>query len=777
MEGFDAFILTSHLVSVDGGQTLGFWAATERGAVLMEYPGERGVFFIEHDAPFSRSSVVRKKLDLKTFSGKRVDGLYFRDQRDLLNSADELKARGIRTYERDVRTAERFLMERFINASVSVDPGDGGVVDGTLVRPRLKPSTYRPNLKIMSLDIETGSDGSLYSVAFHQVDMKGTGEKRLVLMVGGLQDEGDVIFCASQRELLGKLVGVFRDWDPDCLTGWHVVGFDLCFLHEKFRSCGMDFAIGRGGGAPAFFQRGTKTFASLAGRVIIDGPTALRGAFYRFKDFKLETVARELLGRGKDIADDGDKVAEIERRFSEDKLLLARYNLLDCVLVSEIFQKTALMELLVTRSQVSGLLIDKVGFSVAAFDHLFLPRLHRKGFVAGNVNDSHSDAKTSGGYVFEPEPGMHEDVVTLDFKSLYPSIMTTFCIDPYSRMVAADKKGSSKDVVETPVGIRFSKIEHILPAQIRKLLALRSDARRRGDGVLSQAVKILMNSFYGVMGSHSCRFFHADLPTAITATGQWVLKESRKYLESLGYRVLYGDTDSLFVALKHDDLGDPFGSGSRVAGELNVWLEKILADKFGIQSECVIEFEDYYKKIFFSPLRDGQVGAKKKYAGLVGKPGGGSRLHLSGMEFVRGDWTELAKNFQYEMFRQLFDGVGFEGISDFVKDFIDRLRNSEFDRELIYTKRISKELAEYTKNVPPHIRAASLLKKGSSPYRLKEVSYVYTKNGPVPVQLNPDNFDYQHYIDKQIRPLADGVLFAFQKKFKDVVEGDQLSLF
>ena len=782
MPGVQAFLLTSHLLRRGDGQSVAHWASSEAGPLLLEHRGQGGEFFVEGDVPFTSPLADRRGTKLKNFAGKRVDALRFKNAQDLASVRDGLAARGARTYESDVRTPERFLMERFINGSATVVPREGerAAAGATLTDPELRPSSWRPNLSVLSLDIETGGDGSLYSAAFHQTDMRGTGgEKRLVLMVGDPGESGDgLVLVETERELLSSIVETFASWDPDCVVGWHVIGFDLAFLHRKFLAHGVPFSIGRGGGELRLSSKGSKVFASLPGRVVVDGPSALRAAFHRFEDFKLETVARELLGRGKDIAEAGaGKVAEIERRFREDKRLLAKYNLLDCELVTEIFRKTRLMDLLVTKSQVSGLLIDKLGFSVAAFDHFLLPRLHQRGFVASNVTESRGEDPSPGGHVFEPIAGIHENVVALDFKSLYPSIIRTFHIDPFSLMMAARPGAPAKDRVETPAGPSFSRRHHLLPEHLESLTEMRAKAAREGDAPLATAIKILMNSFYGVMGSKACRFHHAHLPLAIAGTGRWLLQEGRRRIEDTGREVIYGDTDSLFVRLSGPGADDPEATAGAIAEDVNAHLAGLLAERFRVESKCAIEFEGHYRKIFFPPSRAGGGAAKKKYAALASDPAGGTRLKLSGMESVRGDWTRLARDFQRELFERLFGGEGYEDISRWIKSLIARLRARELDDSLVYRKRITKDIKEYTKSVPPHIRAARMLGPSDGPGAPREVAYVHTTSGPVPVQRGPSDIDYQHYVDRQIGPLADGVLFVFDKSFKDVVEGRQLSLF
>jgi DNA polymerase-2 len=241
---------------------------------------------------------------------------------------------------------------------------------------------------------------------------------------------------------------------------------------------------------------------NLEGRVVIDGPWALKSNFFSFESYKLNNVAKIILGEGKDIDEDEvhDKWDEIERRFREDKLSLAKYNLKDAELVIAILEKTKIVNLLLNRSLISGLLLDRVGGSTAAFDHFYLPALHQFGYVAPNVADVYWMRQAKGGFVLNPKVGLHENVLVMDFKSLYPTIIQTFLIDPLSRAERASNP------LLTPVELKFSRDHHILPGKIAELLERRAEAKTQNNSNLSQAIKILMNSFYGVMGSSGCRF-------------------------------------------------------------------------------------------------------------------------------------------------------------------------------------------------------------------------------------------------------------------------------
>lgn len=764
------FILTSDSFDQGNRHLTVFYGKGEQGPFELRFTNNQPLFFVERSGQFSLpSGVERKQVDLKNFQGNAVDCLYFQTYDQLIKTREDLNAKGVRTFEADVRPPERFLMERFINGSVEIQ-GQAENENGKLVfhNPSLRKASFTPSLEICSLDIETSMGNDLFSIALHQYGRRE--EKKIVFMVGEPRptDLDYMKLYASEKEVLLAFMQCLREWDPDVLIGWHVVGFDLAFLEKKCQQYGLDLAIGRSRRSARIVERkGAGWFARLDGRVVVDGPQAMRAAFYSFENFKLQTVASEILGASKDIEATGmDKVEEIERRFKEDKESLAKYNLLDCELVSDIYKKTGLIELITTRVALSGMLMDRIGVSTAAFDHFFLPKLHRKGFVASNIIDIVREGHAAGGLVIDSVVGLHEHVAVLDFKSLYPSIIRTFKIDPYSRLM------QDHDGVKTPSGLKFSNTEHILPDFIEELMDRRRIAKEVGDSHLSQAIKILMNSFYGVMGSGGSRFYHADLPTAITGTGQWILRQAIDYLEGEGYEVLYGDTDSVFYKLKETEVTRPFDMANLRAKRLNEFLSQMIKRQFEVESELDIEFEKYYRKFFLPPLRSGEGGAKKRYAGLlVSKQG--EELSFAGMEVVRSDWTKMAKIFQTELFRRLFHG---EDIENFIREFCNDLKEGKYDDKLIYKKRLTKDISEYTKTIPPHVKAAKILDPEGTK-GLRDIEYVITTRGPQPAEHNPTDIDYVHYLEKQVKPIADSVLSTMDRSFDNIVIGDQLSLF
>ncbi len=181
----------------------------------------------------------------------------------------------------------------------------------------------------------------------------------------------------------------------------------------------------------------------------------------------------------------------------------------------------------------------------------------------------------------------------------------------------------------------------------------REAARRAGDGVKSHAIKILMNSFYGVLGTPACRFYDPRLANAITGFGREMLLWCRARIEAGGRRVLYGDTDSLFVETRAEDAAAARDTGAALAASLNAELARHVAERWRVESRLELVFDRLYLRLCLPAMRHGTAGARKRYAGLV-DTADGPRVVFTGMEAVRGDWTELAKQVQRELYERLF---------------------------------------------------------------------------------------------------------------------------
>ncbi len=759
------FLLSQSSRDTGGGFAIELWAQNaDRESLRITITTFRPLFFVSRKLPpeFTAAAKERKPLFLTTLHGDPVDCCYFTKYAIMQECALSLGERSFTIYESDIHPVDRYLMERGVTGNFEAE----GAVTRTgsflqMTNPRIRGGgTLQPSLSVLSLDIETNvAAGTIYSIAC-------AGRENRVFIVGNAPNRADIVFCPSEQELLRRFLLYLAAEDPDILIGWNVIDFDLKFIYERCRSLGVPFNAGRGGTAGTVFtaRSGTHSIARIGGRVVIDVPMQLRTYYRPFEEYSLNFVAATLLGKEKEITLTGaEKIAEIDNLYRSDINAFASYNLQDALLTREIFNRTETLPNAIERSRRSGHLLDRLGGSIAAFDYLYLPRLHRAGYVADNADPLRSaGAALPGGYVLEPKSGIYENVLVLDFRSLYPSIIMSFCIDPLGRFLATQNAESIKG----PAGPLFSREPALLPSIITELLDARLAAKKAGNAPLSQAIKILMNSFYGVLGARNCRFFSAELATAITRTGQYILKTSITFIEkTLCYPVIYGDTDSLFVLLGPGSEHEADNTGNSIATEVTAFLGKHLSDQFAAESALLLQFENHFRYFLIPSVRGASHGSKKHYCGGKIDREGSLSLHFKGMESARTDWTDLAKEFQQELIRRVFSR---KPVEEFILTIIDTVKSGKADGKLIYKKRLRKHHDAYTQTIPPHVQAARQLE--NPPHLIR---YCITVDGPQPVQKLRSPLDYQHYIDAQLQPVADSVLELVGRTFSEIVSGQQ----
>jgi DNA polymerase-2 len=706
-------------------------------------------------------------VDQRTFDGAPVVRFEVDVPGDVPAVRDRLHAAGIETFEADVRFAMRYLIERGIKAGCLID-GDATAHDAVgwlFVNPTLRPADVSIEPRVLSFDIETDLNQRLLAISIY-----GRGiDEVLVVDDSDREMPERAVRCANEYAALDSFCERVRLADPDVLTGWNIVDFDLAALLRIAGRVRHPLDLGRDGGpmrlrkAEGYFGSGQ---ASIPGRLVLDGIDLLRGAFVRMDDYSLDAVARQVLGEGKAVKGEvRDRIGEILHNYRHDLSAFALYARTDARLAHEIVQKLNLVPLAFARSRLTGMTPDRVAASIASFDFLYLSELEPLRIVAPSVrgDDSRVYAAQQGGQVLEPVTGLHRNVWVFDFRSLYPSVIRTFNIDPLSYCAAP---GAETDLIETPGGA-FRRQPAILPRMLDELFPRREAARKAGDEVASHAIKILMNSFYGVLGTPACRFYNPALANSITGMGREILLWSKGWFEDAGYRVLYGDTDSLFVQTSTIAVDAARDEAAQLAAQLTAELAQYIAGRWRVTSRLELKFEKLYLRLFLPHARHSTRGASKRYAGL--KHGDATdKVEFIGMEVVRRDWTALARDVQRELYRRLFSD---QSVDDYLAETVRRVRDGQLDDALVYRKNLRKDAEEYTATTPPHVAAA----RKSSQQSGRLISYVMTVAGPEPLDAIQNPLDREHYVTKQIRPVAEPVLETLGLDFEQVI-GDARQL-
>jgi DNA polymerase-2 len=775
-------------------------AADETRARAIFEPGQTKVDIIASDRRTMDGAAVIRLEASTTSASQRV--------RDLLHRE------GIRTYEADIKPSVQRLMDLRIHGAAAID-GEwrkGRRVDRIYENPSLGPAEMEPRLSVLSLDIETDARaGAVYAVGLVFQDSRSGARTGEVLLHGA--GPADAHCFPTEDALLAALRARIVELDPDIITGWNVIDFDFRVLARRFAARGVPFDIGRSETAASFLDREDtdgitrwrRSKAIVPGRQVLDAMWLARAAGMGLEDYRLETVAQSVLGRGKRIDElpGESRTAAVERLYREEPDSLCAYCLEDTKLALEIVLKEGLLDLAVRKSLLIGTSLEQTSVSVAAFEFLYTEHLHLRGIVAPTLGiDQDVLDRAPGGGIITPRAGLSWNVLTFDFKSLYPSIIRTFNIDPLTRLRTAAAPGGPDSMAQipgpipgpiaAPNGALFGREPGILPGILDRFFESREAARRRGDRRAVYAYKIVMNSFYGVMGTPGCRYAASDLAGAITTLGQHILYWARDQVMASGYEVIYGDTDSLFVlsgAQSHTSASALAAIGAKIAGNVNSRLAEYVKSAYGVESRMELEFEAIYRRFFLPPMRtvrddsedDSETrGRAKGYAGLRVAPGAdGAKesevLDVVGMEAARHDWTPLAQELQRELLDRVFHDAEAAELHDAVQAVLHELRAGRKDEKLAYRKSLRKPIEAYSKSSPPHARAAALLPPEE---RTGLIRYVWTADGPQPESRRTAPLDHEHYVQKQVRPIVESLApYVGLSTDSLFAEGGQMGLF
>ena len=473
----------------------------------------------------------------------------------------------------------------------------------------------------------------------------------------------------DETAVLKAFLAWVADYDPDLIIGWNVAGFDLRFLEARCRLHRIGFTLGRDGGRARVLDGAVAT-ARVPGRVVLDGIEGHRAAFWGFEDESLGAVARELLGRGKLIAPERNRVDAIRELYETDKLSLAAYNLEDCRLVREIFDRTRLVDFMVERSRIhrprsradrglGGRLRPPLPAAPAPAragrprhrrgrrQRRREPRRPRPGLTAGPL------PKRRPARLQEPLPEHHPDVPHRSARPRRTGARPGAGIrgsevrargrhppGAHHHPVGAPRRGEAQRRPAAPARGQDSHELVLRGARRPRLPLLRSAAREQHHDARAR-------DHPAKPGVHRGRGFRRHL---------------RRY--------------RLALRAARERAGAP-ALASGLAERLNAWWRETLAGEHRLESCLEVEFETLFERFLMPTVRGAAKGTKKRYAGLVrGDHGGEPELVFKGLETVRTDWTPLARRFQRELYRKVFLDEPYE---DYVRATCDALLAGELD--------------------------------------------------------------------------------------------------
>ncbi len=733
---------------------------------------------------------------------------------------DKIVEGGGTAYEADILFKYRFMADVGIGSLMWLDINGASATNTTTVRTKNKfdlkeikivDKVGNADFRSMVLDIECVADNPgevpeaerdpiiMISLVFSE---EYNGQKDLVISYRA--GEG-VRAYKDEKEMLQGLIDIINDYDPDFIVGYNINNFDLPYIIERLRQLKI----------PALFTRSTdkqawtRKFAmgyrnNVLGRVVVD-PFALIKKDFSFKRYSLENVASELLGEHKEDV----KYSEMEKLWKGDQSgydKLVSYCLTDSRLAMKLFKEFNLLDKYIGISRICGLSLQDVlnGGETQRIEHYLLREFNKNGYIFPLKpsqeemvkRDKQRKVGLKGGFVLDPEPGMHENVAALDFKSMYPSLIRTFNICPTTLINPSYSENPPDDkIYKSPDGgsfvnpeIRKGIVPHILEnlmnerAIVKKLLRKATKAGKKDDirelNTKQLGIKIMANAFYGHMGYPRARIYNMDVANAITSWGRHTIQKTRDVIEKdYGYKVIYGDTDSVMIELDKD-----FGN-DKIAEVSNTISDEITKNLPGIME---LEFEKVFKR--FLPL------AKKRYAAWAFFPKGGGewteKIDMKGIETVRRDWCDLSS----ETLRSVIDIILKENDREkavqYFQDIVKDLGEGNIPMEkLVVTKTLTKRPESYP-GVQPHAEVAKKMTQrnpADAPGVGERISYVivkgtqllsYRAEDPEYVKEKGLQLDSTYYMENQLLPPVERIFEALNVTKSELMgKGKQMNLF
>ncbi len=639
--------------------------------------------------------------------------------------------------------------------------------------PVLRPADVKVEPRVLSFDIETDAKGErLLAISMYA---PGLDEVLIVDRGDGRCPRRRCAATTSTRRSK-RSANAFASFDPDVITGWNTIDFDLTVLQRIAARVRHPFELGRDAGAmrmrkaEGYFGSGQ---ATIPGRLVLDGIDLLRGAFVRMDDYSLDAVAREVLGEGKAVAGDvRDRIGEILHNYRARSARLRAVRTHRCAPRLSDRREAECRRLAFARSELTGMTPDRVAASIASFDFLYLSELERRSIVAPTVrsSDSRVHAAQQGGHVLEPTAGLHRNVWVFDFKSLYPSIIRTFNIDPLS-YVAEPSPGRRPD---RNAGRRVPARARDPAAHARRAVSAARSREAGGDDVASNAIKILMNSFYGVLGTPACRFYNPALANSITGMGREMLLWSKRWFEARGFTVLYGDTDSLFVRSGMDDAERGRGArAEQLARELSAEHRAVHRRALARDEQARAQVRKAVSATVSAARAAQHARCEQALRGAASRRNDGDAVEFVGMEVVRSDWTALAKQVQRELYQRLFAD---QAVDEYLADIVQQ---SARRRSSTTRSSIARTCARTPRNTRQRRRRTSPPRAS----RRKPIGRLdQLRHDDRTARSRIDNIaaplDREHYVDQAGKPVAEPVLETLGLDFEQVIgDGRQMDMY
>nr|WP_292347969.1 MULTISPECIES: DNA-directed DNA polymerase [unclassified Methanoregula] len=774
-----------------------FGRDTKGRAVRLDVTGFRPYFYVPAEqaetGAFPAQASLETGTSYRSIRGEPLRRLYTQRPGDVRDVRERYKH-----YEADIPFATRFMIDTGLTGGVAAP---ATTADYREIAPADVDAPARSCIIDIECEDERGfpdpqRDAIICITAFDSFDNDYT----TFLLVGGGSGTPDEItkkeadgglangcfrkgthtICtyADETAMLRAFAAYIAARDPDVLSGWNFVEFDMPYITGRMEKLGLRAdSLAR---IPGMSERN-----ALRGRALFDLLTAYKKMHSTLKEsYRLDAVAMDEVGEQK-----VRYTGTISDLWKQQPALLVEYNYKDVELCVAIDRKDNIIGFYREIARYVGCPLDKTLNSSSVIDVYVLRKAFGK-YVLPSKGFANAE-EFEGATVFEPSKGVRENVVVLDLKSLYPMAMMTINASPETKLSSGESDPAGE--LRAPNGIRFRKQPDGLTRSIIADLLRERDQKKALRNTFAfgspqyvmydmqqNVLKVIMNTYYGVSGYARFRLFDREIGAAVTSVGRAIIEHTRREIEKMGYTVIYGDTDSCMVQLEKGMDREQTIATART-------IEKVLNDSYPVFAKnelnadvnfFSIKFEKIYARFF-------QAGKKKRYAGsLVWKEG--KDVHetdIVGFEIKRSDTPQITKFVQKTVMEMILDGKGLPEVRVFLSDVIKKYRAGKYTLDEIgIPGGIGKGLEDYETD-DAQVRGAKYANqylhtefgKGSKPKRvyIKTVTAKYPKTDVLCFEYAdqvPPEFvvDREIMLEKTIRQPISRIIEALGWSWEDV---------
>ncbi len=732
--------------------------STEDNRYMVEIHQQEPYFYIQdtetHKLDLSDDRIKRTESGFESIRGESLTRVYATTPRVVGQMRNDFDTH----YEADVLFPDRFLIDNHIENGFTIPERYKNESENILqITPdEVTPTNTHVDIRTHTVDIEvedrngfpepedamepviciTAHDSydDAYTVWYAQpeenVDVPTSLDE--YEYVNSKPNRFDVRVFESEEAMLVDYISYIKSTQPDLITGWNVDDFDAQYLLNRLEKLNdfskRDLDPERLSPLDEVWDGGWNG-PNIKGLVLFDLLDAFkRTQFTELESYRLGDIGERELGIGKEHYE--GKIGDL---WENDPEQLIEYNLRDVEICVELDRKQEIINFWNSTRSYVGCRIQDAPTPGDAVDMYVLQKSNGR-FVLPSKGQMAEDAEDfEGGQVFEPISGIEKMVSALDLKSLYPMCMTTVNASPETKV---DPETYDGETYVTPNGVHFRKDKDgIMREMIDELLEEREQKkalRNEHDNGTEEfnkfdreqgAIKVIMNSLYGVSGWDRFRLYDKDQASGVTATGREVIEFTETAANELGYEVTYGDTDSVLLSLDNElSIEEAIEISFEIEEKINEAYNDFAKDKLNAsEHRFQIEFEKLYKRFL-------QAGKKKRYAGhILWKEGQDvDKYEITGFEYKRSDIAGITKETQYELIVRLLDGESTQNIREYISNIISDFQNGDIPlSDIAIPGGIGKELDNY-ENPQAHVRGALYantllglnLGKGSKPKRV-----------------------------------------------------------